>query len=181
MKSKQSEIYYFKNCRRSITLEDMFNELNKRYFAGALPKYKVMLCSKTRGKYADGALGQCLSNQRKIFLARNLGDETIPTLLHEMIHTKILDHGPSFIREAKRIRTLGANLSQSEIDKVQGHYQKITKRSVYISIQEALIWEQLPREQIPQYLETEFHTPFSKIRKAVNVEQLIREVEKKNT
>jgi hypothetical protein len=85
----------------------LFDELNKRYWRGRLPKYRVIRRAVLRGD----VLGQCDNRRRTILLRSDVTEEQLRlTLLHEMCHIgtgRGYDHGPSFLRKLHRLVRLG--------------------------------------------------------------------------
>jgi predicted SprT family Zn-dependent metalloprotease len=84
-------------------LEQLYACLNMKYFSGALPEVKIEWSM--RMKHA----GKCIVSHKIIKLGtayhRHYPEDITDTLKHEMIHLKIVNHGPAFNREAARIGT----------------------------------------------------------------------------
>jgi len=84
-------------------LHRLYDNLNVKYYCGTLPKVKIEWSS--RMKHA----GKCIVTHRIIRLGtgyhQHYPEDIVDTLKHEMIHLKILNHGPEFTREAARIGT----------------------------------------------------------------------------
>jgi len=82
-------------------LSELFDELNRKYFDGRLPKAKIEWSS--RMKHA----GKCLSRNLIIRLGHDYHkyypEDIVDTLKHEMIHIRIPNHGQKFKEEARRI------------------------------------------------------------------------------
>jgi SprT-like family protein len=174
---------FLKNsCKRDLDLQSVFTSFNKKYFRGKLPRYQVLVCSRSRN-FSHMSAGYCSSEDRKIFLRSGISrNSSLQTLTHEMIHAKLWwltrnVHGRAFVKELKRVRKLGAPLSSSELDlKAEGYFEqpKLARRNVEDSIRYALVLEGLQPRYIPKFLELEFHLPYSVIRGQVpDVEDII--------
>jgi hypothetical protein len=74
----------------------LFDELNRKYWRGRLPRYRVI----ERASLRANCLGQCDNARRTILLAPHPSPEALRlTLLHEMCHIGTgpgYDHGPRF-------------------------------------------------------------------------------------
>lgn len=112
---------------------------------------------------------------------------TEQTLIHEMVHARLFwirkeIHGKRFISELQRLRSLGAPLSNRELDRVVSGSSlsreplKATKKNVRKLVLEALTVEKLSEREIPRYLEVEFMLPFSVVNRLVSVKEEMKKV-----
>ena len=89
----------------------LFDELNKRYWRGRLPRYRVI----RRAALGDRAMGLCNNKTRTILLLQSLDGEKLRlTLLHEMCHigkASEYPHGPQFLKKLHRLARLGEKVS----------------------------------------------------------------------
>jgi hypothetical protein len=91
----------------------LYHELNRRYFAGRLPRYRVTFAQ----PQVTGWRGECLPGQRLIRLRRGFtGDELRRTLLHEMCHIGAPGHGQRFQAKLARLVDQGEVWAQEELD-----------------------------------------------------------------
>jgi hypothetical protein len=174
------------SCERDLELESRFYSLNKEYFEDKLPRYQILICSKSKN-FSHLSAGYCSTNDRRIFLRSGISKNSIlQTLTHEMIHAKLWwltknTHGKTFIKELRRVRKLGAPLSPLELDLAEGFVPpKLTKRSIESAIYEALVTERLPRKFISRFLEREFYLPYSEIKHIVDVPRIIAKIHQFN-
>ena len=177
--------FVISHCSRSPSLEEKFSEFNERFFNSRLPKYRVMLCTKSKN-FGHEASGYCLTPSEGsgiILIREGMGEKsTEQTLVHEMIHAKLSQikrkiHGARFISELRRLRKLGAPLSQGELDMPSQHGReppRLTRASVSKLINYALDFEKIPASQIPKYLERELMLPYSLIDRIAQVDELMR-------
>jgi len=170
------------SCKRDLDFEDVFKSFNDKYFRGKLPHYQILICSRSKN-FSHMSTGYCSPDDRKIFLRSGVSrNATLQTLTHEMIHAKLWwlttnAHGKAFIKELTRVRQLGAPLSSSELDLVEGFEPpKLTKRNIENSIQDALVIENLSQKYIPKFLEREFYLPYSEIRQVADVAKIITKI-----
>ena len=81
----------------------LFDELNRRYWRGRLPYYRVI----RRDLAKKEIRGKCNNESQTILLEKTLEDDEIrATLLHEMCHIGNgpgYDHGPRFLRKLRRL------------------------------------------------------------------------------
>jgi len=174
-------------CKRDPGLEETFQSFNAKYFRGNLPRYQVLICTKSKNFSHVGA-GYCSTSDRKIYIRSGIStNATSQTLAHEMVHAKLWwikksVHGRSFVRELKRIRKLGAPLSKSELDiaRPDDFFQapKLTKRNIEATILIGLNEEKLPPGLLPKFLEREFYLPYVVINKVTNIQELISRAKK---
>lgn len=92
----------------------LYKELNARFFRGRLPRFLVTLSA-----MAPSHHGSCYEKRRLISLNRHL--ESDPelfrrTLLHEMCHIGIPDHGQRFQRRLLKLATLGESWAREEAE-----------------------------------------------------------------
>jgi hypothetical protein len=176
-----------RKCKGSKLLTKKFNEYNRAYFKGALPKFSVLLCSKPKD-FGHLVAGYCFPKGRKILIRKGLGEQsTLQTLVHEMIHAKLssrenslknkVAHGEPFLKELKRLRGLGAPLSPLELDKQTGQRTTpITDRNVRKLVREAKTEEKLSKKHVPKFLERQLELPVPVIAEGVRLEQIIEDV-----
>jgi hypothetical protein len=102
----------------------LFDELNRKYWRGRLPRYRVI-----QRATLHGLLGRCRNAHRTILLAPHPSLEALRlTLLHEMCHIKsgstdpgYDDHGPVFLRKMRRLVRLGeTKLVAEDIERYDG-------------------------------------------------------------
>ena len=97
----------------------LFDELNRRYWRGRLPKYRVI-----RRNLSGKLLGRCDNERRTILLDNNQIDEDLRlTLLHEMCHigrTPGWEHGPTFRRKVNRLVRLGESKLIEDVERYDG-------------------------------------------------------------
>ena len=98
----------------------LFDELNRKYWRGRLPRYRVI----QRASLRD-LLGQCDNTRRTILLAPHSSPEKLRlTLLHEMCHIGTgpgHSHGPRFLRKLRRLVRLGeTGLVEEDIEHYDG-------------------------------------------------------------
>jgi len=181
--------FVISHCSRSSALEAKFKEFNIAYFNSALPRFRVMLCSKPRS-FGHEAGGYCYirgGKRRFILIRAGLSERSMEqTLIHEMTHAKLSwirreIHGKKFISELRRLRKLGAPLSRFELDRVRFDHKRsrepprLSKKVVRRLISSALLEEGLPPKAVPRYLEQELMLPIRVIENLVDVSS---EVEK---
>ncbi len=92
-------------------LQRYYNELNRDYFKGRLPKIPVRF-GYTRQYPSRGYMAICLGNRilLKPFLKKS-GKLCVWVLLHEMGHLSVPGsgaHGPRFMKEMRRLHREGA-------------------------------------------------------------------------
>ena len=97
----------------------LFDELNRRYWRGRLPRYRVI-----RRALLPRFLGTCSDETQTILVDSSLAGEMLRlTLLHEMCHIgtdKGYSHGPVFLRKLRRIERLGEPKLLSEVEQYDG-------------------------------------------------------------
>ncbi len=121
-------------------LNRLFDQLNKRFWRGRLPKYRVI----SRGKIPGDALGACRNETKIISLRKDLSEEDLRlTLLHEMCHIGPEvggdAHGPRFRRKLRRLADLGEPKLVEDIERYDG-----ASLRRYIVEQEAETGSRLP-------------------------------------
>lgn len=96
----------------------LFDELNRRYWRGRLPKYRVIRRDLSR----DELDGYCDDNRRTIVLHKDLADEDLRrTLLHEVCHIGSgPKHGPRFQRKLDRLIKLGESKLLGDVECYDG-------------------------------------------------------------
>lgn len=96
----------------------LFDEFNRRYWRGRLPRYRVL-----RVQFLTSHLaGRCNDTRHLISLSRHLtGDDLRRMLLHEMCHIgpRGGGHGHEFQRRLKRLGGLGEPLALVECAAVE--------------------------------------------------------------
>lgn len=106
----------------------LFDELNRKYWRGRLPRYRVI----ERASLRANCRGQCNNARRTILLAPHPSPEALRlTLLHEMCHIGTgagYDHGQRFLRKLRRLVRLGeAALVEEDIEHYDG---TVVKRAI---------------------------------------------------
>lgn len=96
----------------------LFEELNRRYFRGRLPRYRVRFVTRHR-IHAEGIwYGECDSETRVIRLRHGLTDSSTPTLrqalLHEMCHIGAPRRSPRWQAKMKRLALMSESWAQQE-------------------------------------------------------------------
>jgi hypothetical protein len=180
--------FVISRCKGSGLLNEKFGELNRVYFGGGLPRFKVLLCSKPKN-FGHNVAGYCLSRKREILIRNGLGERaTLQTLVHEMVHAKLSEsntsqenelHGRSFVEELRRLRALGAPLSPLDLDKqkrAQRNVSVISEKCVRDLVEMAKSAEKLDRTDVSKFLERELEIPFSAIVRQTNASRIIKEV-----
>src|SRR5438552_18817858 len=90
-------------------LQTLFDEFNRRYWNGRLPRYSVRRQSKIKDGELEG-WAFCDHHKERIIIKSSLeGDVLREVLLHEMVHVRYPDeaHGPKFARELRRLAARG--------------------------------------------------------------------------
>ena len=118
-----------------------------------------------------------------ILIRAGLGRKsTEQILIHEMVHAKLSRskkkdvHGKAFLSELRRLRKLGAPLSDRELDKIPRQDKRsrepprFSKKIVFEILREAIVVERLPPRMIPSFLERELMIPYSVISSRVDVD-----------
>jgi SprT-like family len=127
-----------------LDVHDMFTRFNELYFDNALDgvfvtySRKMTLCAGTCTYM--GASGGCRIALSEPILSRRPPNDTVDTLLHEMLHAKLFlkhgikdrdgpdGHGPLFLAEAARVNAAaGSNITvyhtfRDEVDASRGHW-----------------------------------------------------------
>jgi hypothetical protein len=94
----------------------LYHELNRRFFGGKLPRYRVTFAQARR----SGWDGECFPDRRLIQLRRGLaGDELRRSLLHEMCHIGAPGHGRRFLAKLARLVDQGEAWAQEELERYQ--------------------------------------------------------------
>ncbi len=91
------------------SLQTLFDEFNRRYWKGRLPRYLVRRQSKIKDGDLEG-LGVCNHQKKRIVIKSSLEEDVLrEVLLHEMVHVRFPDedHGPKFTRELRRLAARG--------------------------------------------------------------------------
>ncbi len=102
---------------KSISPTQLYHDLNRQFFNGRLPRFRVVLC------FLHGSLhGECLPERRLIRLDRSLDPERMRrTLLHEMCHIGSLGHGTRFQNKLLRLATQGEKWAREEAEQYRTH------------------------------------------------------------
>ncbi len=92
-------------ARRHRQLAVRYRTLNRRWYGGELPFYKVRLVPRSpRSPWAHGAAGQCDDPSKTIFILEDLtAHECDSTLKHEVVHV----HGAFFLHLKMRYDSTG--------------------------------------------------------------------------
>jgi hypothetical protein len=109
-------------------IRQLYKKFNAKYFGNRLPHYRVVLVNRITNLGEDGHLNR---KQRLIRIQKGLSrNETISTLLHEMVHAATTEvHGKPFIRELRRLRGAGATLGYFELDLLEREITPLTKEA----------------------------------------------------
>lgn len=129
----------------------LFHDLNKQFFGGRLPRYRVTLSSSA---LLDG---ECLSGQRLIRLRRGPADRPLrEILLHEMCHIGTGNgHGEKFLA---RLRGLAAQGEAWATDEADGYAAHLTWNGAMAELKERLeiFWvDRRPRPRFATVLRRE--------------------------
>jgi len=90
-----------------ILLDQLFNHLNRTFFAGCLPKHRVRLRPSQQGEY-----GWIDEHAQTIWLSDP--SRLRETLLHEMCHIGTSGHGRRFRAKLRRLARMGESWAQAE-------------------------------------------------------------------
>ncbi len=91
----------------------LFQDLNRQFFRGRLPRYRVVLSDSLLPSH-----GECLPERRLIRLRRGLDPETTRRiLLHEMCHIGSLGHGRPFQAKLYLLAAQGEEWAKHEAEK----------------------------------------------------------------
>lgn len=113
-------------------LGGLFDDLNRRYFGGRLPKYRVVLAA-----LPGPCDGRCETDRRLIRLARRLApDERRRLLLHEMCHIGIPGHGVRWQARMLRLADQGEGWARKEARAYRTSAE--TPRMLWAAITDAL-------------------------------------------
>ena len=88
-------------------LDRLFDHLNREFFEGRLPKYRVRTRPSQGGEY-----GSINAEEQTIWLCQCADRRT--TLLHEMCHIGTPGHGRAFRAKLKRLAALGESWARTE-------------------------------------------------------------------
>jgi hypothetical protein len=128
----------------------LFDELNRRYWRGRLPRYRII----QRSTLSGGALGQCRDGTRTILIAPHASVDALrATLLHEMCHIGTgpgLAHGPRFVRKLRRLVKLGESPLLEDVERYDG-----TDSRRAIEETEAALGKKLPEMPFAAALESD--------------------------
>lgn len=95
----------------------LYEELNRRYFRGRLPHYRVRFVRRLFPDSAGTFYGRCDSD-RKLILLRHDRAPGAPTLrqslLHEMCHIGAPGHGKRWQAKMRRLAALGETWAEQE-------------------------------------------------------------------
>ena len=104
------------------SLQARFDDLNRRYWRGRLPRYRVRFSPGLRKR--TGCIGQCDDSQHLIVIdPSETGTALRLTLLHEMCHVGNHHgawHGPIFLRKLRRLERLGETGLVADIERYDG-------------------------------------------------------------
>ena len=119
-------------------LQQLFREFNHQFFGNRLPAYQVKLVPPMK---RSARLGDCNKRRRviRIFLAND--QQIAEILIHEMAHAaSVLNHGPKFMAELRRLQQAGAPLSEAETNCLDTGLESIipTRNQVRGDVLEAL-------------------------------------------
>lgn len=101
------------------TPQQRFRELNRSYFAGRLPDFRV------RRDFKAGAPCFCNVASKVIHLAVDT-DELEAALLHEMVHIVTGgEHDDAFRDELRRIARMGCEAAARELEQEEWHHRTV--------------------------------------------------------
>ena len=115
----------------------LFDELNRRYWRGRLPRYRLICRNLTKQEL----LGRCYNQGKTILLEKSLTDDALrQTLLHEMCHIGSgpgYDHGRLFLRKVRRLVRLGESKLIEDVERYDGtaeqrDYEELKRKGVQI-------------------------------------------------
>lgn len=120
-------------------LRILFQRFNAQYFDGRLPSYSIRLVPSITWL---GEGGHCDRERRRIRIrAAQSDEETISTLLHEMVHARTGDsHDAGFKREMVRLSKAGAPLTAGDLEfsSKDWHAGRVTKALFRSVVEDAL-------------------------------------------
>src|SRR5262249_5712918 len=93
-------------------LQRLFKALNREFFGGRLPHYRVRL----RKQRFLGEKRSCEDDPRTIYPPMMDAEETRGTLLHEMCHSGTPGHGQRFQRKLSRLASMGEAWAAEEVE-----------------------------------------------------------------
>ncbi len=92
-------------------LQRLYDELNRQFFHGRLPRYRVAFTT----FYGSRQRGRCVSKRRLILVRRGLdGEELRRVLLHEMCHIGALGHGQRWQSKLRSLAEQGESWADEE-------------------------------------------------------------------
>lgn len=99
--------------REAIRLQNLYEELNKRFFRNRLPRYNVRISPSLPSH------GKCLSDRRTILLRPMEPGLLRQFLLHEMCHIGSPDHGQRFQAKLQAIADEGETWAAEELKTIR--------------------------------------------------------------
>jgi len=104
----------------SARMQEMFAELNRKYWSGRLRSCKVRFVTFR----ISGQCGEYRSETKTILIRRGLSEqELIGTLLHEMCHIGCPRHAAKFRAKLTRLRKIGAPLASADLGALDTPYR----------------------------------------------------------
>lgn len=113
-------------------LSDLFDQLNRVFFRGRLPRYRVhRTCAHSR--YGLGMDGRCDPETQIIFIRKDLpGDKLRSVLLHEMCHIGSTGHGRCFQAKLKRLGAMGEAWATEEAQQYRSERARLKTGAAYL-------------------------------------------------
>ena len=155
--------------RDQANLTTLFEELNRIFFSGRLPPYKVRLTSFDTNT-GEVQHGECLPEKQTILINSGLsGEDLRMTLLHEMCHIGSIGHGKKFQSKLRRLALMGEDWAEEQ----RGDYEMISRSNMTFTQQLKNEVEDLAGYrpdlswvEVRRYLAREFHVPPLKLIKS---------------
>jgi hypothetical protein len=103
-------------ARRS-KLERLFDRLNRQFFAGRLPAYKVRTVRRFTDQVRGDQRGHCEPKKQTILVRADLDSAALrQVLLHEMCHHGAIGHGRRWQAKMRRLAEFGETWAGTEAD-----------------------------------------------------------------
>lgn len=97
----------------STQVQALFDALNKQFFRGRLPRYRVKLLDSIPPH------GQCVTERRLILLRPMEPEQLRQLLLHEMCHIGASGHGPRFQARLQAVADQGEECARRELEAIR--------------------------------------------------------------
>jgi hypothetical protein len=127
-------------------LNSLFEEFNRLYFNGGLPRYRVQIVDRIIRGFDAGRIKR---RQRLIQIRRGSLEDMAGILLHEMAHAATNnEHAKRFQDEMRRLRAAEAPLAQSDRQESEGPtrltrtlIRDVLEKEVFSSGQTPTLWQ----------------------------------------